>query len=581
MVGNAHPTRIARSMVRSCLVAGFVLFAALTTHPTLLPATCAAEHASTDIFSPRGVIVTDSAPASQVGAAVLRDGGNAVDAAVAAALALAVTLPEAGNLGGGGFMLIWPADGREPVCIDYRETAPARATDTMFVLGESRLGHKVVGVPGTLRGLELARRRFGKLPWKRLVQPAVQLAEEGFVVGPRLARDLNGLLRTSANSPELQRVFKANGSQWNANDRLVQPDLAATLQRLHDEGPSAFYTGAIANQIVAEMTSGGGLITLDDLAGYRAKERTPVRGSYRGYEILGAPPPSSGGIATIEALQILESCGLHQARRQSPRAQHLIIEALRRAFCDRALWLGDPDFVDVPDKLLTENHAAERAADVDLRHATASERLAPQIELAGEGNDTTHFSVVDATGMAVANTYTLEHSYGSRVVVHGAGFLLNNEMGDFNWRPGHTDRRGNIGTPANSIAPGKRMLSSQSPTIVLRDGRPVLITGSPGGRTIISTVVCLLVDVLGFNTPLREAIDAPRWHHGWFPDVVLFEGANDPAFATLMKELAELGHHIENKPHRQGSANSIWIDPETGVRHAAADRRREGAACAE
>ncbi|HEX7378051.1 MAG TPA: gamma-glutamyltransferase, partial [Pirellulales bacterium] len=299
-------------MNRSRIVAGFCLLATIAAHSQHQRAICAAEQANLDIATPHGVVVSDTAPASQVGAAVLRDGGNAVDAAVATALALAVTLPEAGNLGGGGFMLVWPGEGREPVCFDYRETAPARATGTMFVLGETRLGHKVVGVPGTPRGLELAHRRFGKLPWRRLAAPAVKLAAEGFVVGPRLAGALNDLLRTSEKFAELQRVFaKPDGSKWSADDQLVQPDLAATLRRLHDEGPAAFYTGKIARQIVAEMDAGGGLITLDDLAAYRAKERRPVRGTYRGYEILGAPPPSSGGTATIEALNILEACKLH------------------------------------------------------------------------------------------------------------------------------------------------------------------------------------------------------------------------------------------------------------------------------
>ncbi|MGH7138265.1 MAG: gamma-glutamyltransferase family protein, partial [Pirellulales bacterium] len=327
------------------------------------------------------------------------------------------------------------------------------------------------------------------------------------------------------------------------------------------------------------MNAGGGLITLADLAGYQAKERVPVRGSYRGYDILGAPPPSSGGIATIEALHILEPFELRQYDRWSPRTVHLMIEALKRAFCDRARWLGDPDFVEVPATLLTKEYARQRGADIDLGHATPSEQLAPEIELAREGSDTTHFSVIDAAGMAVANTYTLEHSYGSRVVVRGAGFLLNNEMADFNWLPGHTDRRGHIGTPANIIAPGKRMLSSQSPTIILHNGRPVLITGSPGGRTIISTVVCLLLNTLEYDLPLREAVDAPRLHHGWFPDVVLFEGAKDALPSGLLNDLGRLGHRLETKP-RQGSANSLWIDP-AGVRCGVADRRREGKPAAE
>jgi gamma-glutamyltranspeptidase/glutathione hydrolase len=568
------PTHIARVRLRRMTIC--ILALAEVAAIAASPATGAEEQMNETVTSPRGLVVSDSAAASEAGAAVLRKGGNAVDAAVATALALAVTLPEAGNLGGGGFMLVCPGDGREAVCFDYRETAPAKATPTMFSLGERERGHKVVGVPGTLRGLELAHRRFGKLPWKSLVEPAVQLAEQGFVLGPRLAHDLNELLGSSADFAELRRVFgKPDASQWKADDRLVQPDLAATLRQIADEGPAAFYDGAIARQIVAEMEAAGGLITRADLAGYQAKERVPVRGAYRGYEILGAPPPSSGGIATIEALNILEPFELRQYDRWSPRAVHLIVEALKRAFCDRARWLGDPDFVEVPATLLTKEYARERGADIEMEHATPSERLAPEIELAREGSDTTHFSVIDASGMAVANTYTLEHSYGSRVVVRGAGFLLNNEMADFNWLPDHTDRRGHIGTPANTIAPGKRMLSSQSPTIVLRDGRPVLITGSPGGRTIISTVVCLLLNVLEFDMPLGEAVVAGRMHHGWFPDVVLFEDATDPAFSGLLSELGKLGHPVDKKLRRQGSANSISIDP-MGIRCGVADRRREG-----
>ncbi len=509
---------------------------------------------------------------------MLARGGNAVDAAVATALALAVTLPEAGNLGGGGFMLIHPSNHAEPVCIDYRETAPAKATANMFSPGESRLGHKVVGVPGTPRGLELAHRRFGKLPWQALIAPAVRLAEEGFAVGPRLAAALNQLLASSHEFAELRRVFGKPRGDWQPDDRLTQPDLAGTLQKLAEHGPAAFYEGPIAEQIVAEMQRGGGLITRADLAGYQAKARAPVRGTYREYELLGAPPPSSGGTATIEALNLLEHFDLRSHDRWSGRTVHLLIEALRRAFCDRARWLGDPDFVEIPKRLLTKEYAQRLAAEIDAERATPSERLAPEIELRPEGTETTHFSVIDAQGMAVANTYTLEHSYGSRVVVRGAGFLLNNEMTDFNWQPGVTNRRGQIGTPANTIAPGKRMLSSQSPIIVLREGRVVLITGSPGGRTIISTVVGLLVNVLEFGMELQAAVDAPRLHHGWLPDVVQFEGAAQAAFVELLKDLRARGHAIDDKPHRQGSANSIARDPRTQAISAAADRRREGAA---
>jgi gamma-glutamyltranspeptidase/glutathione hydrolase len=530
----------------------------------------------------RNLVVTDSEPASRVGLSILQQGGNAVDAAVATALAMAVTFPEAGNLGGGGFMLVYPADGRKPACIEYRETAPAAATAEMFSLSDSKYGHKIVGVPGTVRGLELAHREFGKLSWKQLVAPAIQLADQGFVLGAPLAESLNALVASAGDFPELQRVFgKAGGRErWTSDDRLVQKDLARTLQLIADEGPDAFYRGEIAEKLIAEMRTGGGLITAGDLAAYEAKIRTPVHGTFRGYEIYGAPPPSSGGIGVIEALNILEHFDIQPGDRCSPRTMHLTIEAMRRAFCDRARYLGDPDFIDIPARLLDKHYARQLAREIDLDHATPSEQLAPEISLAGEGNDTTHFSIIDADGMAVANTYTLEFSYGSRVVVRGAGFLLNNEMGDFNWKPGHTDREGRIGSAANQIAPGKRMLSSQSPTIVVREGRPLLITGSPGGRTIISTVICVLTNMLQFELPLREAIDAPRWHHQWFPDLARFEGVADDGYAASLEALRAMGHGIAPKPSRQGSANSIWIAPQTNTRHGAADARRGGAAAA-
>jgi gamma-glutamyltranspeptidase/glutathione hydrolase len=550
----------------------------------------ATEPTAETVIAQHGLVVSDSAPASEVGVEVLKRGGNAVDAAVATALALAVTFPEAGNLGGGGFMLVGPADGTEPCSIEYRETAPAAACATMYELGERRLGHKVVGVPGTLRGLELAHRRFGKLPWKTLVEPAMRLAEDGFEVDGRLAHSLNELVASSADFAELCRVFGKRRGQgrvfgeqgeapaWQPGDRLVQADLARTLKLVAEHGAAAFYEGEIAEQLVAEMELGGGLITRADLAGYEAKFRRPVRGTYRGYTIFGAPLPSSGGTATIEALNLLEPFELRKYGRWSSRTQHLIVEVLRRAFCDRARWLGDPDYVDISQAIATKDYARRLAETIDPAHATPSEQLAPEIDWASEGSETTHFSVIDGDGMAVANTYTLEESYGSRVVVRGAGFLLNNEMCDFNWKPGHTDRRGRIGTSANTIAPGKRMLSSQSPTIVLGDGRVMLITGSPGGRTIISTVACLLVNVLEYGMDLRQAVAAPRLHHGWFPDMVQFEGTGDPDHAALVEALRSLGHVVDEKGEKQGSANSIWIDPATGERHGVADPRRTGKA---
>lgn len=548
----------------------------------------------TTIAAARHVVVCDSAPASRVGLEILKQGGNAVDAAVATALAMAVTFPEAGNLGGGGFMLIYPGgDGgpgaptrqqtREPVCIEYRETAPAAAHATMFSLGDSQHGHKIVGVPGTVRGLELAHRQFGKLPWRRLVEPAVRLAEEGFTLGAPLAAALNDVVASSPDFAELRRVFgKDEGrGRWQAADRLVQKDLARTLKRIAEQGSAGFYEGETARLIVAEMQSSGGLITAADLAGYRAHARRPIRGTFRGYEIYGAPPPSSGGIGTVEALNILENFDLRAESRFSPKTLHLLVETMRRVYCDRARHLGDPGFTKIPAKLVDKDYARELARSIDLDRATPSEQLAPELQLAGESESTTHFSVVDGDGMAVANTYTLEHSYGSRVVVRGAGFLLNNEMGDFNWRPGHTDREGRIGSEANQIAPGKRMLSSQTPTIVVRDGRPVLATGSPGGRTIINTVVCVLVNVLEYQTPLREAIDAPRLHHPWFPDAIRFEQGLQDDYAEALERLRAMGHELAPKPAQQGSANSIWIDRQSGRRHGVVDTRRAGAAAGE
>ncbi|HVW37186.1 MAG TPA: gamma-glutamyltransferase [Pirellulales bacterium] len=552
---------------------------------TCLPAPTTAEAAElgTAVDVSRCVVVCDSEPASRIGLEILQQGGNAVDAAVATALAMAVTFPEAGNLGGGGFMLVYPSGGTEPVCIEYRETAPAAAHATMFSPDDSQHGHKIVGVPGTVRGLELAHRKFGKLPWRQLVDPAVRLAEEGFTLGAPLANALNNVVASSPDFPELRRVFgKDEGrGRWNANDRLVQKDLAATLRRIAEHGSAGFYEGETARLLVAEMQAGGGLITAEDLRSYRANARKPVHGTFRGFDIYGAPPPSSGGVGTIEALNILENFELSAEGRWSAATLHLLIETMRRVYCDRARYLGDPAFTEIPAKLLEKDYARELARTIDLERATPSEQLAPEIRLADESESTTHFSVVDGDGMAVANTYTLEHSYGSRVVVRGAGFLLNNEMGDFNWRPGHTDRQGRIGTAANQIAPGKRMLSSQTPTIVVRDGRPVLVTGSPGGRTIINTVIGVLTSALEFQTPLSEAIEAPRLHHQWFPDEVRFEEALQSKHAAAIERLRAMGHRFAAKPSKQGAANSIWIDEKTGRLVGVVDTRRAGAAAGE
>lgn len=522
-----------------------------------------------------GMVVSVSEPASEVGAAILKQGGNAVDATVATAFALAVTYPAAGNIGGGGFMLVHPPSGK-PVVFDYRETAPAAATRDLFVRQTSTHRHNVVGVPGTVRGLELAHKKLGKLPWKDLVLPAVKLAADGFVLNQHMADSLNKLVQTSADFPELVRVFgkDAGKGQWKAGDRLVQPDLAKTLRAIADDGPDAFYKGAIADQLVAEMKSGGGLITKDDLANYQAREREPIHGTYRGYDVYGAPPPSSGGVCLVQMLNVLENFDLKANDRYSTKTLHLLAETMRRAYRDRAQYLGDPDFAKIPAHFTSKEYARELARGIDPNRATPSAELAGEIPLAPESNDTTHFSVVDAEGMAVSNTYTLEDSFGSKVVVRGAGFLLNNEMGDFNWRPGVTDRKGRIGTEPNVIAPGKRMLSSQSPTIVAKGGKPLLVTGSPGGRTIINTVLCVVVNVVDYGMDVQAAIDAPRMHHQWFPDVINMERITDRS--ATVNELLKMGHFV--KGQRQGDAHSIWIDPKTGMRYGAADRRIMGKA---
>ena len=522
----------------------------------------------------QGTVVSVSPDASAVGLDMLKRGGTAVDAAVATALALTVTYPPAGNIGGGGFMTIAPP-GQPPVVIDYRETAPGAAAPLMFAKTDTALGHKAVGVPGTVRGLELAHARFGKLPWKDLVEPAVHLANDGFVLDARLARNLNELRKTSPQFAELQRVFSPpNGGDWQPGERLVQTDLAKTLRHLADEGPDSFYKGSIARALVAEMTAAGGLITLADLADYRAKLREPIHGRYRSYDIYAPPPPSSGGICLVEMLNILAQFDLRTPGRWSAATLHLIAEAMRRAYCDRARHLGDPDFVEIPAHLTSLDHARAWATTIDPLKATPSESLARDIPLVPESDSTTHFSVIDRTGLAVSNTYTLEESFGSRVVVRGAGFLLNNEMGDFNWFPGATNRKGRIGTAPNQIAPGKRMLSSMCPTVVLREGRPLLITGSPGGRTIINSVICVLLNVLEFEMPLSEAVAAPRLHHQWFPDVIRFEGlARYPEAAA---ELQQKGHRLE--AGTWGDAHSIRIDPGTGLYEGVADRRINGQA---
>ncbi len=534
--------------------------------------------------STTGLVVSVSAPASDIGAAVLKRGGNAVDAAVATAFALAVTHPSAGNLGGGGFMVVRTPSG-QATTFDFRERAPLRATETMYLDAQGKIdrsltaaGYLAPGVPGTVRGLALAHRRFGKLAWRDVVMPAAELAARGFRLSAALARSLNRELEgPMAKFPASVEAYgKPWGGPWAEGDTIVLADLAKTLRSIATDGPDVFYTGWIADLIDAQMQANGGLIRKDDLAAYEAKERVPVRGTFRGYEVVSMPPPSSGGTTLVEMLNILETFDLAAHGPRAPETLHLEIEAMRRAYLDRARYLGDPDFVQVPvDRLTSKAYARELARGIDPVKASRSVDLGRDIvRIASvqdeESEETTHFSVIDKAGMAVATTYTLEGGYGSHVVVRGAGFLLNNEMGDFNKKPGETTLEGDIGTPANLIRPGKRMLSSMTPTIVTRDGQLVLVTGSPGGRTIINTVLTVVLQVTAFGKTGREAVDAPRLHHQWLPDRVVLEEGGVPI--EVVERLRAMGHDVQVRG-RQGDAHTIWVDPKTGTLYGVHDRR--------
>jgi gamma-glutamyltranspeptidase/glutathione hydrolase len=532
------------------------------------------------VVSSTGLVVSASDIAADIGASILSKGGNAVDAAVATAFAMAVTHPTAGNLGGGGFMIVRTPDGRA-TAFDYRERAPGKSTPTMYLGPDGNIdrsltaaGYLAPGVPGTVRGMGLAHRRFGKLPWRDVVMPAAELALSGFTMSETLAASLNGELRRMQPFPASVAAYgKPGGGDWAAGDTIVLGDLSRTLTAIATDGPDAFYTGWIADRIAADMAAHGGLITKADLAGYEAKERVPVTGTFLGYEIISMPPPSSGGTALIEMLNMLEALDIQNVPRGTALAHHLMTEAMRRAYLDRARFLGDSDFVDVPvERLTSKAHARELIASLSRDHASSSVELGRDIVTDGppEPDETTHFSVLDKDGMAVANTYTLEGGYGSHVVVAGTGFLLNNEMGDFNRKPGTTNLTGDIGTPANLIAPGKRMLSSMTPTIVTRDGRLVLVTGSPGGRTIINTVLNVVLNVTAWDMAGRDAIDAARSHHQWLPDRLSIEdgGISKSELAAL-----EARGHTVRVQGRQGSAQSIWIHPATGLAYGIPDMR--------
>jgi gamma-glutamyltranspeptidase/glutathione hydrolase len=517
-----------------------------------------------------GVVASSSDLASEAGVEILKKGGNAVDAACATALALAVTHPAAGNLGGGGFMLIRLANGKS-TAIDYRETAPALATRDMYldkagnlVPSSSLVGYRAAGVPGTPAGLAMAHAKYGKLKWKEVVEPAILLAERGFIVSKSLARGLRGT-KMLAQFEESRRIFQNGGAFYKEGDLFKQPELAATLRRLQSEGPRDFYQGRTAQLIAADQKAHAGLITLEDLKNYRAVEREPLRGSYRGYDLITMPPPSSGGVALLEMFRILERYDLAAIKSDTVRTDHLLIETMRRAFADRAEFAGDPDFVKVPvDALTSKRYADEVASTIDLEKATPSAQIGHGKPLAYESPETTHFSVVDSAGNAVSNTYTLNMGFGCGVTVKGAGFLLNDEMDDFAAKPGAPNGFGLIQGEANAIAPHKRPLSSMTPTFLLKNGRLQAVIGSPGGPTIITTVLQTLIHLIDHGMSLRQAIAAPRLHHQWMPDEVRIErGALSEADR---KRLEAMGHIF---PARAAEG---WGDAE-GIQWDAATRR--------
>ncbi len=533
------------------------------------------------VFGSSGMVAAQNAAAAQVGADVLADGGNAVDAAIAVGFSLAVTTPRAGNLGGGGFMLIHDAASGKTVAIDYREMAPLRATRDMYLDENgnvdpmrSKFSHLASGVPGTVAGLYLAHQKYGRLPWRRLVQPAIRQARDGVEVSYTLAQLLRARqARMCRNETTCRYFYKDGGTPYEAGEILRQPDLADTLRLIAKDGRDGFYTGAVADLIDAEMRRGGGYVDKASLAAYEPKIRDVVTGQYRGYEIVTMPPPSSGGVHLLQMLNILEQFPVGEMGAGSADSVHLLAEVARLAFADRSKHLGDPDFYDVPvDWLVSKAYAQQLAASIDMTRARPSVDVAPGTPPLPESDDTTHFSVIDAEGNVVSNTYTLNFSYGSGISVPGAGFLLNNEMDDFVAKPGVPNAFGMLGGEANAIAALKRPLSSMTPAIVFADGKPWFATGSPGGPRIITTVLQMIVNVIDHGMNLAEATNAPRMHHQWFPDELLLESGFSPDTVRLLRER---GHTMEDAGFAIGSLQSVGV--KDGVFRGASDLRRADA----
>ncbi len=513
----------------------------------------------------RKVMVVAQEPiATDVGVEILRKGGNAYDAAIAVSFALAVTHPTAGNLGGGGFALLRSAQG-ETNFIDFREKAPGKATRDMYLdaqgkpTRDSLVGWRASGVPGTVRGLALLHKKYGKLPWKTLLAPSVKLAKRGFPVSYALARSLRGAERLLGQFPESKRLYLRNGQYWEADDLLRLPELGRTLERIQKRGADEFYSGETARRLTEEMAKHGGLITLEDLKSYQAVERKPLTGTYKGHDLILAPPPSSGGVGLLQMMGMLEKLNYERSGLGSAQAAHLVAEAMKRFYADRAEFLGDPDFVKVPVAELTSaRYIASRAASIDPARATPAKDLKHGVPAPPEESpETTHLSVVDEKGNAVSLTYTLNGGYGSGVTVPGLGFLLNNEMDDFSAKPGVPNMFGAVGGEANAIAPAKRMLSSMTPTIVTKNGKLHLVIGAPGGTRIITGVMQAILNVIDFKMNIEDAIDAPRLHHQWAPDKLYLERGWSPDTAEILRRM---GHPVETSPFGVANVHGILFE---------------------
>ncbi len=524
-----------------------------------------------------GMVVTSHILATKSALEVLKKRGNAIDAAVTAAFSLAVTQPRSGNIGGGGFMLISSEQKGEVIAIDYREKAPGKATVDMLLDKSrnadsqvSRYSHLAAGVPGTVAGLAMALEQYGTISLKEAMAPAIKLAEEGFIVTPRFSAGLKSKEEMLKKWDSSKRIFyKPDGSYYEPGDLFVQKDLAATLKRIAEHGSKEFYEGRTAELLVAEMARHGGLVSMDDMKNYSPVLRAPVHGTYRGYDVYSMSPPSSGGVHVVEILNILEGYPISEYGHNSAQTIHLMAEAMKRAYADRSKYLGDEDFTDVPLKGLTsKKYAASLREGIDTENATPSKTIAPGKPLPFESNETTHFSIVDTFGNAVSNTYTINFSYGSGIVVEGAGFLLNNQMDDFSSKPGVPNAYGLIGGEANKIEPNKRMLSSMSPTIVKQDGKNFLATGSPGGSRIITTTLQVIMNVIDHGLNIQSAVAAPRIHHQWLPDQLRVEEGLSP---DTVNKLLDMGHDVKRKS-AMGAIQSIMI--KDGVMYGGADPRR-------